>query len=119
MLHDQLPDVPGIDLVLALGAAVVLAARDQGLDLCIADRSSPTRLLQPTAYLLPLERLTDTVLLDHLNRRLLDALVRGDPPFAGQALPPPPNGLVLIARSGIDHAVVIEMAVGALHGLSI
>ena len=46
---------------------------------------------------------------------LLDPLVGGEPPRAGEAFPPAPDDVAVLARPGIDHLVVHVAAPGAFH----
>src|SRR5215469_3146400 len=66
-------------------------------------------------YLLPLEALAPSVLLDDLIGNFIDPFVGREAPAAFQAFTPPADGVPAAAFSRIDHLVIYVRAKGTLH----
>ena len=115
VLHHELPQVAAFDLRLEVGVHVILHLDNDVVDLGVADGSFPARLLQALAKFVAIEGDPGAVLLNHHDPRPFHVFAGREPPLASQTLPPAADGASVLARPRIEHTVVVDMTVGALH----
>ncbi len=115
-LDDLFADHLRLDLLVAGVHQIALEGLDQPLHRLGGDRPLHDRAPQAREDLHPVPRLATTVALHHQGHHLLDALVRRVATAASIAFTSPAGHLATLGEAGVDHLVVQDTAVRALHG---
>ena len=118
VLHQQFAHMTAFNFRLEIGFQLVLDGANDGFDLLVADRALPAGLFQAAFDLGMIERFSRAVLLDDLHRGF-DPLIGRVPLLAGNAFATPPDGESILTRSRIKYPIVVDKAVGALHGKTV
>src|ERR1700733_12389084 len=100
-VEDLFPDIPRRNLAVEVLINVRLDVANDRLDLTFAHRPLVACLFQAGPNLLAIERYAGAILLDDLERRLFDFLVRRESSLANQAFAAASDDEVL-ARAGVD-----------------
>jgi hypothetical protein len=109
-LHDFLPHHGRGNLPALMFPAGLLDIVHHGFDGVHADGAFFTGLFDAGDDLHPVERFPPSVLLHHHGQNVFDIFIGGETLFAGEALPPAPDGAAVLADPGINDPV---FAVGA------
>ena len=115
VFEDELANAGAFDLRLEAGEQLIFEFLDGRVDLAIADRSFPTRPPNPSADLLPIVGHAGAVFLDHFECGVLDGLIGCEAAAAVVADATPPGRQPILACPRVDHAVIVDLAIRALH----
>jgi hypothetical protein len=115
LFHNQFADVAGFNLAVETIVDLALDRRNCGLDLIVADRPLPAGLLQPSLDFRAVEGHSVAVFFDHLDRYFFDALERSIAAVTRQALAAAADRQAVLTGARINHAVVVNLAIGASH----
>lgn len=113
--HHQFSHLPALHFALVLLIDFVLDRRGGRLDLAAADGPLPAGSFEAAFDLFAVEGDAGAVFLDDFDRRFFGPLVGRETPTATGTLAPAADRQPVLARSGVDHAVVIGAAIGAFH----
>src|SRR4030042_4845843 len=113
--HHPLADPDRGDLFFGAGLEFLFEGFHEVFDGVCAYGALFARLADAGEDLLAVVRLAPSVPLHDEGELLLDPLIGREPPPAGEAFPPSPYDVAVLARPGIDHLVVHVAAPGALH----
>ena len=90
---------------------------DHRANLLIADRTLPAGLANRLVELLPVERLTRAIALDHLNLVTVNLLIGREPMSASQTLATTTNRSTLARSAGVQDLVIVITTFRTFHGL--
>jgi hypothetical protein len=119
LAHDELADLLRRDLVVFPVLQLLLDCVDDLFQSRRWDGAFFTGFVEAGQELGPIELDPAAVTFDHHVGDLLDALVRGEPASAFQALPPPANGHATAVLSGVHHPILVFSAERASHAISV
>ena len=113
--HDLLSDLGTPHFPLSPLLEIELNPVDDLLNLINADRPLLTGFFQAIKNFETVEGLPPSILLDNEGKGILGSFTCGEPLLASQAFSPSADGILLLAKAGIDHFAFSLITKRALH----